>query len=172
MKERRITNILLLALLVFNVGFVGSWWYGHMKAHRMMKEHDMFAMHESKGNMYMVKELGLSDEQQAKLEILRKDHFQKVSMLEAAVGRNEKNIMGALAKAPVDSAFANKCADSVGIMKAAIQKELFAHFNNIRKMCTPEQSTKFDGLIEEMSKEFPHHFDGHHGSGEMHHDSM
>jgi len=143
-----------------------------MKAHHMMKgDHDMFAMHQSKGCSYMAKELGLSEEQQARLEALRKEHFQKINRLEAVVGRNEKNVIDALAKNPVDSAFANKCADSIGMMKAAIHKELFAHFNNIKKMCTPEQSAKFDKLVEEMSKEFPHHFDGHHGT-QAHQDSI
>ncbi len=159
-------------MLILNAAFLGSWWYGHMRAHRMMMhEHGMFKDHETKGAMFMVQKLGLTDEQQSKLEALRKEHFQKVNGLEMAVSRNEKNMMAALTKNPADSISAGKCADSIGILKAAMTKELFAHFNNIKKMCTPEQSAKFDELIEQMSKEFPHHFEGHNGE-QAHHDSI
>lgn len=174
MKQRTLTNILLLALLAFNVGFLGSWWYGHWKAHRRMhKKFKYFGGHESKGGMFLVKELGLTDEQQNQLENLRKEHFQKVQLMEEGVARNEKRLMNALMANPADSVTANLSADSVGILKGDIQKELFDHFNNIKKMCTPEQSAKFDQLIEELSKEFPHHEGMYHNvSNSIHHDSI
>jgi len=172
MNQRKITNMLLLALLVFNIGFIGSWWYGHMKAHRMMEGHDIFTHHESKGAAFMARELGFSDEQKTKLEELRKAHFEKIEKLSDGVARCEKMMMGTLTANPADSAKANIYADSVGMYKASIQKEIFAHFNSVKKMCTPEQQSKFEKLAEEMTKEFPHHWDMHHGSAEMHHDSM
>ena len=174
MKQRTVTNVLLLALLVFNVGFVGSWWYGHWKAHRMMREeHKHFSGHGSKAGMFLAKQLGLNDEQVQKLEALRKEHFDKIGLMEAAVDRNEKNMMDALMANPTDSAKANMCADSVGILKADIQKELFSHFSSIKKICTPEQNAKFDSLVKEMMAEFPHHWDSYrHESKELHHDSI
>jgi protein CpxP len=171
MKDRRVTNILLLVLLVFNVGFLGSWWYGHMQAHKMMREmHEHFSGHDSKASMFLIKELGLNDEQQKQLEVLRKEHFQKIETMEGTIVKYEKGMMNAIMANPVDSNLANKYSDSVGMMKAAIQKELFRHFSSIKKICTPEQSNKFDRLVEEMSK--AHHWDTHHSSEEMHHDSM
>lgn len=173
MKQRTLTNVLLLALLVFNVGFLGSWWYGHWKAHRMMREeHKHFSGH-GKGGMFLAKQLGLNEQQQQQLEALRKDHFTKIGKMEAAVDRNEKNMMDALMAGTADSIKANLCADSVGILKADIQKELFNHFNSIKKICTPGQNAKFDSLVKEMMTEFPHHWDTyHHESKETHHDSI
>lgn len=138
----------------------------------MMDGHDMYMHHESRGAMFIAHELGLSDEQQAKLAELRKEHFQKIEDLNNKVARCEKNMMSALVANPADSAKANLYADSAGLYKASIQKEIFAHFNSIKKMCTPEQQAKFDELAKEMMKEFPHHWDMHHNSEEMHHDSM
>lgn len=171
MKDRRLTNAILLALLIFNIGFIGSWWYNHYKMHKMMFQNHHFAAHESKAGNYLAKELGLTDEQQTQLEALRKAHFQKVEIMEMAIGRNEKNMLGLLTANPVDTARVSVYVDSIGMMKAAIQKELFTHFNNIKKICNPEQSRNFDRLIGDMSKEFPHHFETHHG-GEAHNDSI
>ena len=172
MKNTRVINTVLILMLLLNVAFLGSWWFGHWRAHRMMKEEFVHEGHESKATMFMVKELGFSDVQVEQLKALRKDHFQKIESMDAAVMRNEKNMMAALMTNPIDTVHANMYADSVGMLKAAMQKELFRHFEGIKKICTPEQSSKFDHLVEEMSKEFPHHWDMHHAAGEMHHDSM
>jgi Spy/CpxP family protein refolding chaperone len=173
MKNTRVVNIILILMLILNAAFVGSWWYSHARMHKNAHQNrPHFTNHESKAAGYMAKTLGLSDEQQIKLDTLRKEHFRKVEMLEMAVARNEKNMMSLLAANTVDSAKAKIYIDSIGIMKADIQKELFAHFNSIKKMCNPEQSTKFDALIDQMSKEFPRHFDNSHGINTAHHDSM
>ena len=95
-----------------------------------------------------------------------------MEILESAVARNEKNLMDAMMANPADSAHAFLYADSIGMLRATMQKELFRHFDNIRKMCNPEQSKKFDELVGKMCKEFPHHFDMHHSEEETKHDSM
>jgi len=173
MKNTRVINIILILMLILNAAFVGSWWYSHARMHRNAHQnHNHFTEHESKAANYLAKDLGLSDEQQTQLEALRKEHFRKVEVMEMAVARNEKNMLGLLTANTIDTAHANIYIDSIGIMKAAIQRELFAHFNSIKKMCSPDQNNKFNTLIEQMSKEFPHHFDGHHGTNEAHHDSM
>ena len=158
MKQRTLTNIILLALLVFNVGFLGSWWYGHWKMHHLMRErYHHFRANESRGARFLAKKLGLTGKQEQQLDTLREEHFKKIRNLEFAVYRNEINIMNAIAANPSDSAKAMGYADSVGILKAAIQKELFNHFNKIKEMCSPGQAAKFDSLVMEMSKEFPHY---------------
>jgi periplasmic protein CpxP/Spy len=173
MKNTRVINIVLILMLILNAAFIGSWWYGHMKMHRNARQNrPHFTEHESKAANYMSKTLGLSDEQETKLDTLRKEHFRKVEMLEMAVSRNEKNMLSLLSANTVDSAKANVYIDSIGAMKAGIQKELFAHFNSIKKMCNPEQSSKFDALMDQMSKELPRHFDNYHGANAAHRDSM
>jgi Spy/CpxP family protein refolding chaperone len=170
MNNRKITNILLLVLLVFNIGFLGAWWFGHWKAHHPRYGHYM--AQESKGAMFLAKELNFDQGQQTELDALRKAHFQKIRMLENAVARNEKNMMDAIMANPIDSLRANTYADSIGILKAAVQKELFRHFCSIKKICNPDQSRKFDELMGEMSKEFPHHWEAQKGANEAHHDTM
>jgi Spy/CpxP family protein refolding chaperone len=177
MNNNRITNILLILLLAFNLGFVGMMWMGHNKGHKRMHP-DLGppptgdSMHNGRGGMFLAKQLDFTEDQQKQLEALRKSHFEKIGQLENAVARNEKNMMSALMGATIDSVKANVCADSIGMLKASIQRELFRHFEGIKKMCNPDQSRKFDDLVKDMSKEFPHHWDPHHGNNGMHHDTM
>ena len=170
--NKKLINIVLILMLVLNAAFLGSWWYGHWKAHKMEHMNYAHCGIDSKGAKCLVKQLDFNESQQTQLASLRKEHFQKMEMLESAIARNEKNIMNALMASPMDSARAFLYADSVGIIKASMQKELYRHLADIKKICTPEQSAKFNELIKEMSDEFPHHWDIHHGSDGMHHDSM
>lgn len=172
MSNRKLTNVLLAILVIFNIVFVSSWWFGHWRAHRKMERMNYGHFgHESKGAMFLVKELNLDQAQQTQLEALRNNHFNKIQILESAVARNEKSLMKAMMANPADSAHAFLYADSIGMLRATMQKELFRHFNNIRKMCNPEQSKKFDELMGKMCREFPHHLDMHSGDGTKH-DSM
>jgi periplasmic protein CpxP/Spy len=171
MKNTSVTNIILVLLLIINISFIGCWWYGHWKSHRMMA-HNHFA-HESMGAKFLLKELNFDASQQSQLEALRSNHFQKMKMLETAVARNEKNMMNAIMGNQSDSVHAFLYADSAGILKALMQKELFRHFNDLKKMCNPEQSRKFDDIMKKITEEYPHHtMEMHHGSNEMRHDSM
>jgi hypothetical protein len=164
MKNTRLVNTVLILLLFLNAAFVGSWWYGHWKAHRMQehKNRSHFSI-DTQGAQCMVKELNLSDSQQTKLQAMRKEHFQKMSALELVVARNEKNLLHAIMANPLDSIHASQSADSIGIAKASMQKELFRHLADIKKLCNSDQSRKFDELINKMSDELPHHWDIHHG---------
>ncbi|HXB12050.1 MAG TPA: periplasmic heavy metal sensor [Bacteroidia bacterium] len=171
MKNTRLINIVLILMLLLNAGFLGSWWYGHWKAHKMERMNYTHHGIDSKGAKCLVKQLNFNEAQQTQLETLRKEHFQKMGMLESAVARNEKNMMNAIMASPMDSAHAFLYADSIGIVKASMQKELFRHLADIKKVCTPDQISKFDELIKEMSNEFPHHF-GVNGSNGAQHDSM
>jgi Spy/CpxP family protein refolding chaperone len=171
MKNTRLVNTVLILLLFLNAAFLGSWWYGHWKAHRLPEYKSHYGI-DSKGAKCLVKQLNFNDSQQAQLKSLRKEHFQKMEVLESAVARNEKNMMNAIMASPMDSAHAFLYADSIGIVKSSMQKELFRHLADIKKICTPDQISKFDELIKEMSDEFPHHWDVHHGSNGMQHDSM
>ena len=70
----------------------------------MRQNHGHFTEHESKAANYLAKDLGLSDEQQTQLEALRKEHFRKVGIMEMAVARNEKNMLGLLTANTIDTA--------------------------------------------------------------------
>jgi hypothetical protein len=160
----KLTNILLIILLIFNVAFVGTWWTSHHKMHHPKKtveppvETTTLMNDRSNGEMYLVRTLGLDSAQQKKLNVLMIAHFNLHDMQMKTYVRNQTNLFNAL-KDGKDSVYANRCADSLGMLKVAMEKELYMHFNSIKNICTGDQQKHFDELIDNMSKEFVHHHD-------------
>ena len=74
----------------------------------------------------------------------------------ASYVRNQTNFFSAL-KDNVDSATAFRCADSMGMLKAAMEKELYQHFQSIKNICNSGQQKQYDELIDNMAKDFVHH---------------
>lgn len=158
----KLTNILLIVLLIFNVAFIGTWWMGHRKMHHPKKdtpvETTTLLNDRTKGEMFLVKTLGFDSVQQKKLDILLQTHFNFRDKYTAAYVRNQTNLFNAL-KDGKDSAYAGRCADSLGILKTAFSKELYMNFSEIKSVCTPGQLKQFDELIDNMDKEFVKHHD-------------
>jgi hypothetical protein len=161
----KLTNILLIILLVFNVVFLGAWWMGHHKAHHQPKkeaqtETTMLLNDRNKGEMFLIKNLGLDTLQQKKLDNIMVAHFNFLDKYMNAYIRNQNNLFDAL-KDNKDSVYAFHCADSIGILKVAMERELYLHFVSIKNICNSGQQTKFNELIDNMSKEFVQHHDLH-----------
>jgi len=159
----KLTNILLIILLVINVAFIGRWWMmGHHKPHHPQKmaetEATTLMNDRSKGEEYLVKTLGFDTIQQKKLDKVMDTHFNVHDNYIMAYVRNQTNLFNAL-KDGRDTVYANHCADSLGILKVAMTKELFTNFSNIKSICNAGQQKQFDQLIDNLTKEFMHHHD-------------
>lgn len=158
----KLTNILLIILLIFNVAFVGAWWMSHHKMHHPKKaveapvETTTLMNDRTKGEMFLVKTLALDTAQQKKLGALLETHFAFHDKCLKAYVRNQSNLFNAL-KGGDDSISANHFADSLGIMRAIMAKELFAHFSAVKAICNASQQKQFDELIDNMDKEFVKH---------------
>jgi hypothetical protein len=161
----KLTNILLIILLIFNVAFVGRWWMmGHHKPHHPMKEpkqETTIILHDrNKGEMFLVSTLGLDSLQQKKLDPILESHFNFLDKYMSAYIRNQSNFFNAL-KNNQDSTTAFRCADSLGLLKVAMERELYLHFLSIKNICNSGQQKQFNELIDNMSREFVHHHDIH-----------
>ncbi len=159
----KLTNILLIILLIFNVAFIGKWWMGHGKMHHPQKvaekaETTTLMNDRTKGEMFLVNTLGFDSTQKKKLDILLDTHFRLHDKYMKAYVRNQTNLFNAL-KDGMDSVYANRCADSLGILKVAFAKELYGHFSGIKSICTSGQQKQFDDLIDNLDKEFVKHHD-------------
>ncbi|HTB32014.1 MAG TPA: hypothetical protein VK808_08320 [Bacteroidia bacterium] len=170
----KLTNILLILLLIFNVAFVGKWWMGHRKFHQPKKQTERVEtttlLHDpDKAEIYLVKSLGLDSIQQKKLDTILIAHFKFQDRSMSDYIREQTMLFNSL-KNRMDSV-AFKCSDSLGVLKVAMERELYLHFIHIRSICNGDQQAKFDELIDNMSKEFVHHHD-FHSSAKAGHDSL
>jgi len=171
----KLTNILLILLLVFNVAFIGKWWMGHRKMHHPRKEEPTETttlMHDrTKGEVFLVKTLGLDTLQQKKLDVIMQAHFNFLDKNMSAYTRNQNNLFKAL-KNTIDTANVSRYADSIGMLKVAMEKELFMHLSGIKSICNSGQQKQFDALIDNMSMEFVKHHDFHNNNTKENQDSL
>jgi hypothetical protein len=159
MRNSKLTNILLILLLIFNVAFIGKWWLTRRKMHHpkeMNAEPTAVMNDRTKGGMFLIKALALDTMQQKKLNTILEVHYNFLDRYMAAYLRNQTNFFNAL-KDNQDSSTAFRCADSLGILKVAMERELFLHFQSIKNICNNTQQKQYNDLIDNMSKDFVHH---------------
>ena len=175
MNNTRLTNVLLILLVLFNLAFVAMWWMGHKKMHHPMKDAPVETttlMHDrTKGEVFLVKTLGLDTVQQKKLDNIMAVHFDYLDKNMSVYKRIQSNLFNSL-KNSIDTSYASRCADSLGVLKVAMTQEFYAHFASIKTICNTGQQKQFDDIIDSMSKEFLFHHDFSNNNTKGNHDSL
>jgi len=169
----RLTNAILIVMLLLNLAFIGSWWAMHMKGRNNNKMHhvpgEMHGMSD-KGGMFLTKQLNFSDDQQTQADKIFHSHADKMQKYQEQIGKFQKEIFVCMTNDTPDSIRAFKYADSVGACRIEVQKEMFRSSLAIRQLCTADQKKKYDELMENMSKHIGRQMDMH--GGPMKHDSL
>jgi len=156
----RLTNTILIVMLILNVGFIGAWWMTHTRGHRMHHEGGPQDM-KDKGMMFLTKRLGFDDNQKTQAEKIFATHSTQMKKCQEEIGRFQKEIFKCMTAEKPDSTRAFQYADSVGIWRLAIQKEFFRSSIAIRQICNTDQKKKCDELMEDMMKRMNHMRGGH-----------
>ncbi|HSY75624.1 MAG TPA: hypothetical protein VK890_02140 [Bacteroidia bacterium] len=170
--KTRLTNTILIVMLLLNLAFIGSWWIMHMKAHNRMMHHDNGGFHnmQDKGMMFLTDRLNFDDAQKAQAEKIFSGHADKMHKYQSEIGRLQNNIFQCMAQDTPDSVHAFMYSDSLGVWRIAVQKEMFRSSIAIRQICNADQKKKYDELMRNMSKRIGHQWDNHMAS--MKRDSM
>ncbi|MGP8215399.1 MAG: periplasmic heavy metal sensor [Bacteroidia bacterium] len=166
----RLTNTILIVLLLLNLAFFGGWWM-HMKSrNRMHRENNFLENMKDKGMMFLTGQLGFDSIQVKKAEKIFHEHSDKMQKYQSEIGRLQKEIFKCMTMDTPDSAHAFMLADSVGAWRIAVQKELFMSSVAIRQICDEGQKKKYDELLQNMTKRLGRQWNSHGSS--MRHDSL
>jgi hypothetical protein len=171
MMNTKLTNILLILLLIFNVAFVGKWWMGHRNFHHPKMQPETTEattlLHDpDKAELYLVKTLGLDSLQKKKLDTILVTHFKFEDKFMNSYISNQTIIFNSIKNGMDTAAF--KCSDSLGVLKVAMEREFYMHFRSIKSICNSGQQAKLNELVDNMSKEFVRHHDFHANAGSSH----
>ena len=168
----RLTNAILIVMLLLNLAFLGSWWMMHMKGRNKMHHipGEMHAGMQDKGMMFLTKQLDFSDDQQTQADKIFHSHADRMQKYQEQISRFQKEIFKCMSNDVPDSVNAFKYADSLGVCRVEVQKELFRSSVAIRQLCTPDQKKKYDELMQNMGKHIGHQMDMH--GGPMKRDSL
>lgn len=146
MKSNKILAIAVVVLLLSNIALIAFL----LKDDKNRKNgdrpggRDPFAM--------MVEELKMTDQQQTEYKQMREQHFQKVKPLFDSM-RAAKSAFYALIKeedAKLNDSLLNIYTGKIAERQSELDRLMFDHFRNVRKIFTAEQQPRFDSLVQKM----------------------
>ena len=131
---------------------------GHRRLHHPKKEVETTTLmnDRNRGGVFLVKTLGLDTLQQKKLDKILAMHYSLLDAYMSTYIRNQTKSFNAL-KDNQDSSTAFRCADSLGILKVAMERELYSNFISIKNICNSRQQKQYDQLIDNISLECVRH---------------
>ena len=144
MKNNKILTIAVVLLLLTNIALVA------------------FMLTEKKGKTegkrqggrepfeLMVKELGMTDQQQKDYKGLKEAHFKNVRPLFDSIRAAKTAFYNLIKNGEVSDSVLNAHTANISARQAALEKLTFAHFREVRNIFTAEQQPKYDSFLLKM----------------------
>ena len=131
----------LILLTVLNLSALGAFLY-----HRFEPEH---AHMEPPGPVFMRKELGLSDEQIARMQSHRATFHPRVTVFSDEMHRQRLALVRELMAEEPDSLELERIVTEIGSLQVALQRNVVRHLLAEKAIFTPAQREKFFSLVLE-----------------------
>ncbi|MEO0508165.1 MAG: hypothetical protein AAF090_18560 [Bacteroidota bacterium] len=95
---------------------------------------------------FLAKELALDAQQLEQYEVLEKDHHRKIRALDDRFKRLKGDLFRNLGERS-DGKVVDSLTQLIGQLSQERELELFGHFSDIERICTPEQKEKLKRLV-------------------------
>ena len=86
----------------------------------------------------------------AEFDKMADQHRQQMRPLFEDIGKTKESFYKMLSQPQTADTVLNQAASQIGDKQKAIDIKIFTHFQNIRQLCTPEQQSAFDSLIQRV----------------------
>jgi periplasmic protein CpxP/Spy len=151
MEKTKLLTITIIGLLLLNFATLGFLLFSGPKGHK--RPHDgPEGKHEPKE--IIIKKLHFDANQQKEYDKLIEWHKAEIVNLDGNL-RDAKNELYAQLKQPqVDIKIKDSLLVVININQKQIEATHFKHFEDIKKLCKPEQQEYFNDLTEELGKLF------------------
>jgi len=141
MKNKRIYQICILILVLLNLGTLLFFWVNRPE-NRNSRPPDVSA--------FLIKELGLTDNQQKEYLLLRDEHRASMKGLSEHDKQLHNLFFDLVLKEPADSPGIVALADSIVANRKKMELVTYDHFYRINKMLNPDQQQKFTSIFHEV----------------------
>ncbi|MFC2114495.1 Spy/CpxP family protein refolding chaperone [Bacteroidota bacterium] len=147
--------IILLVLLVVNIAALSTIIYKNKHSHPKFPPPQNEDFFQGPGHFrdFMLKDLGLSDEQFEEFRMQGRDFFKSSRESMEKMRINKENLFLEISKENPDTVVLNRITNQMGQDYAALKRASIAHFFEIKKILTPDQQQKF---FERMKNENMH----------------
>ena len=143
-KSRSLVTIIIF-LLITNVAMLIFFIVLSKPANRRLRNHEPMGMYNSLQN-----EVGFSKDQLNKYQVLREAQMKEVHPLFNDLRDAKKNFYEMIYVSGSSDSLIIANSDSIAQKQRNLDIQMFHYFKNVRNICTPEQTQKFDSVISKV----------------------
>ena len=140
-RNKALYTIVVILVLLNTIALV-MMWYHHRKA---WKQQGLTPAH------YLIKKVGFDSSQKDKYLDLVQAHRKNTGKLRQQLADAKDDYFALLGK-PIPDSSRQSALQKITSINAQLDEITFNHFEEVRKICTPEQQVKFDKAIQEVIK--------------------
>jgi len=144
-SRNKIYVSLIGLLLLSNLALVAFFVMNKPEKREVRREHPGSYMKDALKN-----DVGFTDQQMAEFDKMADQHRQQMRPLFEDIGKTKESFYKMLSQPQTADTVLNQAASQIGDKQKAIDIKIFTHFQNIRQLCTPEQQSAFDSLIQRV----------------------
>jgi Spy/CpxP family protein refolding chaperone len=151
MKQTTYLGIVITALVLLNVGTLAFVLFSKPSEPPPPFPLPPGAGHPQFDRM-IVETLQLNYAQRQQFEMMKQEHHESMMKLDREYNEMLKDYLGLLKNVPVDQTTKDSLErklSQIQVQKASITLD---HFTKLRAICTPEQQSRFDSLIPELTR--------------------
>ncbi len=141
-SKNRLLVWLVALLLIANAATIAMFWLGKTKRPPEPRRPE---------SDFLVKELKLDSGQQAKFELLRKEHRSAVDSLRAKVKEAKDQLFDLVKDLAATDSMKQTAAAAVSVITEKIDLYTVEHFQKVRAICNPEQQKHFDEMLHQIT---------------------
>ena len=149
--KKRFIGFLIALLVTLNLTLLGTLWIHYLRP----PPHGWPPSPESREAEiahFFVAELHMTPEQEGSLRALQKQFFARVDPIQREVNDLRRRIIDESFNDPPDTTRVEALANEIGLKEAQKERLLCGHFQEIKKICEPEQKEKLESLVQELFK--------------------
>lgn len=148
MERTKLLTISIIGLLLLNIATLGFLFFNGFKPEGMPHEG------RRQPKAIIIEKLHFDANQQKEYEKLIRWHRGAIDQLDDSIRQTKNKLYSGLSESSINT----KTKDSLIALLNAYQKQVeethFKHFEDIKKLCKPEQQEDFKALTEELSRIF------------------
>ncbi len=151
MSEARFLKFIIVALLLLNLGTLAFLWTAepHHGPPRGRPPEERGGGGRESTAEYLRRNLQLSDAQEERYHLMREAHHAAVMRIRTQMAGEKQALYGLLHQTDTTGAAAHGAVliDRIVSGQRQIEGITYAHFRELRALCTPAQQQKFDAII-------------------------
>ena len=149
-ERTRLYLFIIIILAIFNISTIVAIIYHLRVEHRSMRNENR-EENKDRGR-HLADKIGFDKAQAIQFDTLRADFGRKAKIIMSSIQEKKLEMMNEFTIETPDTAKLYKLTIDIGNLHAQMRRLSIDHFMRVKKICSPEQKTKFLDLFRNMMK--------------------